>query len=150
MVVPRLCCWGLAGGSGGGWGGGGGLQNCSFGRGSRMIRARSRMIRACPDDPGRGPDDPGRSISIGNCSGRTRKRREIRLFRGFGWISRGRRWGKARSMSYTRNPRIKINKTSSKSTNQKKFGGYFWWGFSDLGRNQQNQARKRGVGAPKT
>ena len=28
--------------------------------------------------------------------------------------------------------------------------GYFWWGFSDLGRKQQNQARKHGVGAPKT
>ena len=58
-------------------GGGGGLQKCSFGRGSRMIRARSRMIRARPDDPGQGPDDPGRSISLGNCSGRTRKRGEI-------------------------------------------------------------------------
>ena len=39
---------------------------------------------------------------------------------------------------------IKTNKS------QKKIGGYFWCGFSDLGRNQQNQARKRGVGAPKT
>ena len=55
-------------------GGGGELKKCSFGRGSRMIRARSRMIRARPDDPGQGPDDPGRSISFGNCSGRTRKR----------------------------------------------------------------------------
>ena len=50
-------------------GGGGELQKCSFGRGSRMIRARSRMIRARPDDPGQGPDDPGRSIAVGNCSG---------------------------------------------------------------------------------
>ena len=32
----------------------------------------------------------------------------------------------------------------------KKFWGYFWWGFSDLGRKQQNQARNHGVGAPKT
>ena len=50
-------------------GGGEELQKCSFGRGSRMIRARSRMIRARPDDPGQGPDDPGRSIAVGNCSG---------------------------------------------------------------------------------
>ena len=53
----------------GGGGGGGGLHNCSFGRGSRMIRARSRMIRERPDDPGQGLDDPGRSIAVGNCSG---------------------------------------------------------------------------------
>jgi len=33
---------------------------------------------------------------------------------------------------------------------QKKIWGYFWWGFSDLGRNQQNHARRRGVEAPKT
>ena len=33
-------------------GGGEVLQKCSFGRGSRMIRARSRMIRAGLDDPG--------------------------------------------------------------------------------------------------
>ena len=38
-----------------------------------------------------------------------------------------------------------------KPTNhKKKIGGYFWWGFSDLGQNQQSQARKHGVGAPKT
>jgi len=37
-----------------------------------------------------------------------------------------------------------------KPTNYKKNWGYFWWGFSDLGKNTQNQARKRGVGAPKT
>ena len=41
--------------------------------------------------------------------------------------------------------------TKHHQTNKsQKFGGYFWCGFSDLGRNQQNQARKRGVGAPKT
>ena len=28
--------------------------------------------------------------------------------------------------------------------------GLFLWGFSDLGQNQQNQARNHGVGAPKT
>ena len=38
---------------------------------------------------------------------------------------------------------IKTNKS------QKNFGGYFWWGFSDLGRKQQNQARKHGVGLQK-
>ena len=44
------------------------------------------------------------------------------------------------------------NPTKLHHTNksQKKLGGYFWWGFSDLGRNQQNQARKQRVGAPKT
>ena len=77
-------------------GGGGGLQKCSFGRGSRMIRARSRMIRARPNDPGRGPDDPGRSISLGNCSGRTRKRREIRRFRGFWMDFEGKKVGKSK------------------------------------------------------
>ena len=35
-------------------------------------------------------------------------------------------------------------------TNHKKIWGYFWWGFSELGQKQQNQARKHGVGAPKT
>ena len=30
----------------------------------------------------------------------------------------------------------------------KKFGGYLWWGFPDLGQNQQNYARKtRGRGS---
>ena len=38
----------------------------------------------------------------------------------------------------------------NKSQKNIKIWGYFWWGFSDLGRKQQNQARKRGVGAPKT
>ena len=70
VVVEVRMCVGVGGG-------GGELQKCSFGRGSRMIRARSRMIRARPDDPGHGPDDPGRSISLGNCLGRTRKRGEI-------------------------------------------------------------------------
>ena len=43
------------------------------------------------------------------------------------------------------------NPTKLQHTNksQKKLG-FFWWGFSDLGRKQQNQARKHGVGAPKT
>ena len=41
--------------------------------------------------------------------------------------------------------------TKHHQTNKsQKFWGYFWWGFSDLGRKQQNQARKHGVGAPKT
>ena len=39
---------------------------------------------------------------------------------------------------------LKTNKS------QKKIGVIFWWGFSDLGRKQQNQARNHGVGAPKT
>ena len=44
----------------------------------------------------------------------------------------------------------KSTKHHQTNKSQKKFGGYFWWGFSDLGRKQQNQARKHGVGAPKT
>ena len=39
---------------------------------------------------------------------------------------------------------IKTNKS------HKKLGGYFWWGFSDLGRKQQNEARIHDVRAPKT
>ena len=66
------------------------------------------------------------------------------------WMESGEIWGDARSTRNQANPWIKINKTSSNQQITKKFGGYFWWGFSDLGRNQQNQARKRGVGAPKT
>ena len=44
------------------------------------------------------------------------------------------------------------NPTKLHHTNksQKKLGLFFWWGFSDLGRKQQNQARKHGVGAPRT
>ena len=58
--------------------------------------------------------------------------------------------GKAGSTSNKANPRIKFNKTSANQQITKKFGGYFWWGFSDLGKNTQNQARKQRVGAPKT
>ena len=60
------------------------------------------------------------------------------------------RWGKARSTRCKADPWIKSNKTSSHQQITKKLGGYFWWGFSDLGLNQQNQARKHGVGAPET
>ena len=43
------------------------------------------------------------------------------------------------------------NPTKYHHTNKsQKNWGYFWWGFSDLGRKQQNQASKHGVGAPKT
>ena len=66
-----------------------------------------------------------------------------------GWKSRE-RWGKARSTRCKADPWIKSNKTSSHQQITKKNWGYFWWGFSDLGRKQQNQARKHGVGAPKT
>ena len=65
------------------------------------------------------------------------------------WMESGENWGKARSTSNKANPWIKINKTSSNQQITKKIGGYFWWGLSDLGRKQQNQARKHGVGAPK-
>ena len=66
------------------------------------------------------------------------------------WMESGETWGNARSTRNQANPWIKINKTSSNQQITKKIGGYFWWGFSDLGRNQQNQARKQRVGAPKT
>ena len=66
------------------------------------------------------------------------------------WMESGENWGNARSTRNQANPWIKINKTSSNKQITKKIGGYFWWGFSDLGRNQQNQARKQRVGAPKT
>ena len=40
------------------------------------------------------------------------------------------------------------NPTKLHYTNKsQKNWGYFWWGFSDLGRKQQNQARKHRVGA---
>ena len=65
-----------------------------------------------------------------------------------GWKS-WERWGKARSTRCKADPWIKSNKTSSHQQITKKIGGYFWWRFSDLGRKQQNQARKHGVGAPK-
>ena len=65
------------------------------------------------------------------------------------WMESGETWGDARSTRNQENPWIKINKTSSNQQITKKIGGYFWWAFSDLGRNQQNQARKqRGGRAP--
>ena len=54
------------------------------------------------------------------------------------WMESGENWGKSRSTQDTTNPRIKINKTSSNQQITKKIGGYFWWGFLNLGRNQQN------------
>ena len=43
------------------------------------------------------------------------------------------------------------NPTKLQHTNKsQKHWGFFCWGFSDLGRNQQNQARKQRVGSPKT
>ena len=37
----------------------------------------------------------------------------------------------------------KSTKHHQTNKSQKNIGGYFWWGFSDLGRKQQNQARKQ-------
>ena len=54
------------------------------------------------------------------------------------WMESGENWGKARSTSNKANPRIKFNKTSSNQQITKKLGAIFWWGFSNLGRNQQN------------
>ena len=65
-----------------------------------------------------------------------------------GWKRVG-RVGKARSTRSNKNPWTKSNKTSSHQQITKKWH-YFWWGFLDLGRKQQNQARKHRVGAPKT
>ena len=50
------------------------------------------------------------------------------------WMEGGDTWGDARSTRNQENPWIKINKTSTKPTNHKKIWGYFWWGFSDLGK----------------
>ena len=55
------------------------------------------------------------------------------------WMESGETWGDARSTRNQANPWIKINKTSSKPTNHKKKWGYFWWGFSNLGRNQAKE-----------
>ena len=55
------------------------------------------------------------------------------------WMEGGETWGNARSTQNQANPWIKINKTSSKPTNHRKIWGYFWWGFSNLGRNQAKE-----------
>jgi len=47
------------------------------------------------------------------------------------------------------NPWTKSNKISTHQQITKKIGAIFGGEFSDLGRKQQNQARKHGVGAPK-
>ena len=44
----------------------------------------------------------------------------------------------------------KSTKHHQTNKSQKKLGAIVGGEFSDLGRKQQNQARKRGVGAPKT
>jgi len=62
-------------------GGGEELQKCSFGRGSRMIRARSRMIRAGQLRSGMARDE----LENGDKS---------KDFVDFGWIARWRWWGK--------------------------------------------------------
>ena len=41
-------------------------------------------------------------------------------------------------------------KPHQNNKSQKKFGAIFGGEFSDLGQKHQNQARKHGVGAPKT
>ncbi len=65
-------------------------------------------------------------------------------FDGISWMESGENLGDARSTRNQENPWIKINKTSSNQQITKKFGAIFWWGFSDLGRKQQNKARKHG------
>ena len=97
-------------------GGGGKLQKCSFGRGSRMIRVRVRMIRAGQTRSGTARDEHKNGENFDDSAD-------------FGGISRGRRWGRARSTSYTPNPRIKINKSSSNQRISKKFGAIFCGDF---------------------
>jgi len=58
--------------------------------------------------------------------------------------------GKARSTRSNANPWTKSNKISTHQQITKKIGAIFGGAFLDLGRKQQNQARKHGVGAPKT
>ena len=55
------------------------------------------------------------------------------------WMESGEKWGKVRSTSNKANPWNKINKTSSNQRITKKFGGYFWWGFFELGRKTTKQ-----------
>ena len=55
------------------------------------------------------------------------------------WMKDGETWGDARSTRNQANPWIKINKTSSNQQFTKKNWGYFWWGFSNLGRNQAKE-----------
>ena len=68
----------------------------------------------------------------------------------FGGWKRVGRVGKARSTRNNTNPWTKSNKISTHKQITKKFGAIFGGEFSELGRKQQNQARKHGVGAPKT
>ena len=65
----------------------------------------------------------------------------------------GKRWGGLEKLDpHTATQIHGPNPTKSQLTNksQKKFGAIFGGEFSELGRKQQNQARKHGVGAPKT
>ena len=121
--------------------------------GRKLAGKRSGGWKSCCQGPDVRAD--GRMSGPGRMSGlgiRRTPRGEVKSGAKFGrfcgW-NLGKRWGKARSSCNIRNPRIKSNKTSSHQQITKKNWGYFWWGFSDLGRKQQNQARKRGVGAPK-
>ena len=65
------------------------------------------------------------------------------LVDGKGWGG----WGKLDPHTATQIHGPNPTKFHHTNKSQKKIGGYFWWGFSDLGRKQQNQARKHGVGA---
>ena len=66
-----------------------------------------------------------------------------------GWKRVG-RMGKARSTRSNTNPWTKSNKISTHKQITKNFGAIFGGEFSELGRKQQNQARKHGVGTPRT
>ena len=84
-----------------------------------------------------------REEHLGFMMGRT-KFIESERFRGW---KRWRRRGKARSTQGKANPRIKSNKISSHQQITKKIRSIFCGDFRNWGRTQQNQARKRGVGA---
>ena len=66
------------------------------------------------------------------------------------WMEKGGRVGKARSTRRNTNPWTKSNKISTHEQITKKIGAIFGGELLDLGRKQQNQARKHGVGATKT
>ena len=100
-----------------------------------MIRVKVRMIRA-------------RQVRTGMARDELENGEKFEDFVDFGWISRVKWWGKARSTCNTTNSRIKINKTSSYQQITKKIRASFGGEFSKLGQNQQNQARKQGVGTP--
>ena len=149
---------------------GGGYAEVSVGTGSKLGETRLKWVQGEWSCCCQGPDvwascrmsgTPDARWTRGGCPGSWNGDEHDELhgkncysgakFRQIGgWKSRE-RWWKSRSTRCKADPWIKSNKTSSHQQITKKiFWAIFGGEFSDLGRKQQNQARKRGVGAPKT